>query len=137
MDKNVLLSSLDTPTDQEMEDTLKHFGVPGMRWGVRRSRSSSSSSSSKKSKGSKTSDDYKESRRLKKMKSKKLSNKELQDLNKRLNLERQYKDLTPGTIRKGMAFAAGVAGAGTTLATIYAFKNTPLVKDVARAIASK
>lgn len=72
-----------------LDDTLAHFGIKGMKWGVRRSSTQGGSSSedhdnaaAAKAKASKGG-------------AKALSNKELQDLVTRINLEQQYSKLVP------------------------------------------
>lgn len=61
-----------------MDDNyLAHFGVKGMKWGVRRKRSGDSS----------------ETRSLKRKPIKSMSNAELKRANERMNLEANYKDL--------------------------------------------
>lgn len=69
---------------------LKHYGVKGMRWGVRKSY--------KRSKGSK---DYKQVKALRKKKAKDLSNKEMQRILRRADLEKKYNELNPSTIARG------------------------------------
>lgn len=83
-----------------MNDELYHFGVKGMKWGVRRDRKRSISTKRSKS----DSDDYIESRKLLKKSPNKLSNSELRKLNERLNLEQQYKNLTTVQKQKGNRF---------------------------------
>lgn len=73
-------------TRANLDDAMAHFGVRGMRWGTRRGHTSSPASedsqrataAGKKAKKSTNS----------------LSNKELQDLVTRMNLERQYSTLS-------------------------------------------
>jgi len=67
---------------------LKHFGILGMRWGIRRG-------------SSKSSEDSLKAKTLRKKKLDQLSNQELKDLNNRLQLERQYKELTAKGVNKG------------------------------------
>ncbi len=64
-----------------MNDELYHYGVLGMKWGRRKASSSSDSSSSSQ-------------RKRKKEKVSNLSDEELKKRINRLNLEKQYKDLT-------------------------------------------
>ena len=66
------------------EEELMHYGVLGMRWGVR--RASKRSGGSKKGKKKKASQQPQKKRRM--------SNKELQSRVKRMQLEKQYRDLT-------------------------------------------
>lgn len=99
--------------DQE----LMHYGVLGMKWGVRKDRRSSSSKSKKKS--TRISDDYKEYSNLKKRDVRSLSNNELRKLNDRMNLEQNYRRLNPSTISKGLKIAGATAAALGTMATLY------------------
>ena len=72
------------------EEELMHYGVMGMRWGVR--RASKRSGGSKKGKKKKTSQQQQQKRRM--------SNKELQSRVKRMKLEKQYRELTSELIPK-------------------------------------
>ena len=65
------------------EEELMHYGVMGMRWGVRRA--------SKRSGGSKK---KKASRQPQQQPKRRMSNKELQARVKRMQLEKQYRELT-------------------------------------------
>lgn len=84
---------------ETVEQVLEHFGIKGMKWGVRRKRgpdgrvgggssdsgsSSSGSSSDRKRKLDSTSGRERKS----------LSNKQLKDAVERMNLEKQYSQLT-------------------------------------------
>lgn len=79
---------------------LYHFGVKGMKWGVRKDRKRSISSKRSRS----DSKDYTESRGLLKKSPNKLSNAELRKINERLNLEQQYSNLTTSQKKKGNRF---------------------------------
>ena len=79
---------------------LYHFGVKGMKWGVRKDRKRSVSSKRSPS----DSKDYTESRDLLKKSPNKLSNAELRKINERLNLEQQYSNLTTSQKKKGNRF---------------------------------
>lgn len=91
---------VEVSTEQPIKG-LYHTGVKGMRWGVRRSRSKSASSANK-------SEDHIKSRRLKKKKPSEMSNAELKELTTRLQLEKQYKDLSPQKISAGKKFVNGI-----------------------------
>lgn len=80
------------------ENELTHWGVLGMRWGVKRSSETSSSSSS----------DHTVASRLKKKKLNELSNEELKKLTSRLQLEKQYKDLTKRDFSTGQKFISEI-----------------------------
>ena len=79
---------------------LYHFGVKGMKWGVRKDRKRSVSSKRSRS----DNEDYTESRDLLKKSPNKLSNAELRKINERLNLEQQYSNLTTTQKQKGNRF---------------------------------
>lgn len=75
------------PTGGTLDEVLEHYGVKGMRWGVRRSSSSSSDSEdAMRAKASRA--------KIKRGDTGPLSNKELQDLVTRMNLEQQYSRLS-------------------------------------------
>ena len=69
------------------QGTMKHYGVLGMKWGVRKSRTRSSDSSTVQA--------------LKKKKTYELTNEELKTITKRLQLEQQYRQLNPTSLDKG------------------------------------
>ena len=108
---------------------LYHFGVKGMRWGVRKARSSGSGTKSYK-----PSRDYNAANRLrqkaKQSGAKSLTNKEMKILNTRLGLEKKYNELTPSSFEKGrkvLATTVSIAGGVTAL---YAATKSPLITDV-------
>jgi hypothetical protein len=73
--------------------SLEHFGIKGMKWGVRRKNPSSSPTSDDASKAKET------LKIVKKHGTSAVSNKDLQDLVTRMNLEQNYARLT-GTEKK-------------------------------------
>ena len=80
-------------------DQLEHFGVKGMRWGVKKSVRTSGDAA--------TAD--KLHKKFKAGGTKSLINKELKQLNERLNLERQFKSLRPDSAqRKAGKFVADI-----------------------------
>lgn len=90
---------------------LKHYGVPGMRWGVRRTN-----------RQARTSEDYKQSREIKKKKIKEMSNAELKTLNNRLNLEANYREVSKRNVSAGRKWVSGILVGAATL-TVAGYAN--------------
>lgn len=85
----------------DQEDYLCHYGVLGMKWGVRKSRRSSSSSG-KIGKSKKNQNKSSTSKVAKKKTSiKNLSDQELRTKVQRLQLEKQYRDLKRDEVSTG------------------------------------
>lgn len=116
------------------KDELYHYGVLGMKWGTRRAQKQLSRIDRKAKKGN-WSDDAKEAARIKTKKISQMSNAELNKLNNRKNLERNYKQLNPGVVKSGLAVAGTIAGALGTVAALYT--NGGKVIDIGKKIASK
>lgn len=80
-----------------MDDNyLSHYGIPGMKWGARKSKSSSGSSKRKRSNSSYKKEYNKKVKQQKKNKYSDISNLSDQELRNRINrmqMERQYSSL--------------------------------------------
>lgn len=113
----------DTPTvsAEKPVESLYHFGVVGMKWGRRRARTPGS-------------EDHESSRVLKNKGVKNLSTKELKELTQRLQLEKQYKDLSPNDFKRGMNIVKEITAVGTTIAAAYALTKTPLGQELIKAV---
>ena len=136
-----------------MNNELKHYGVPGMKWGVRRSSkelgrartvAKLKNPANIASTGKAASNAFREgsniastvarnSRPSKKVRKdiSQMSDQELRARINRLNMEQQYADLNPSRVARGascaaniLAVAGGVAAIGASVATIaMAFKK--------------
>ena len=108
------------------DDVMEHFGVKGMHWGVSRKKSSGVvSADSKRVSEQKTI--------IKSHGTRALSNKELQDVVTRMNLEQQYRGLKekqPHKFSKGKKAIAGVLAVGATVNSVIAFANSPAGKII-------
>ncbi len=120
----------------EVTDFLEHFGVKGMKWGVRR-RSGGRSSARPGAKQGHSKDAKEFAVIQKKAKRggspKALTNKELQAFNQRMDLERRYKQLQPPSpaaarAATGKKVVTGILAAGITVNQVMAFANSPAGK---------
>lgn len=81
-------------SEKDSDSDIMHFGVLGMKWGVRKKKNSVSRKEQKKRANKKTSRDYNEVEFLRKRKVKSLSNAQLKKAIARMQLEQQYKQLS-------------------------------------------
>lgn len=104
-----------------MDEELYHYGIKGMKWGIRRyqNKDGTLTPAGKKREREKTrgwSKEAKEARRIKRKSVHQMTNKELQTLNRRMDLEANYRRLNPNAVKRGLAFVGAVgAGMGTVL----------------------
>lgn len=112
----------------DYEEALAHFGVKGMHWGVRRNRGPAADAS----------EDVKKVAKIKTKlgrggNTEKLSNKELQDLVTRMNLEKQFSTLQPqstSTLKKTRAFINQTLQDVRTVNDIANFTRSPVGKSL-------
>lgn len=111
----------------DISRSLKHWGVLGMKWGRRKGDVSLNKTDA-------TSTDHKRAQSLKKKRINEMSNDELQELVKRMNLEKQYRGVKKREIGPGEKFVAEILANQARL-TINSFiasqgpKVIPLIKD--------
>lgn len=101
---------------------LYHYGILGMKWGVRRSEAQLARIRGKSQKGN-WSDDAKTAAEIKTKSVKQMSNAELKKLNERQQLENQHKQLNPSTFKKGVAYVAGATAVMATAVNLYNTSN--------------
>lgn len=93
------------------KNEILHYGVKGMKWGVRKDRSKNYS------------DDYKRYRELKKRDPRSLSNSELREYLARAQLNTQYSNLNRQDIFSGRRMAEAILiGSASTVAANYVKK---------------
>lgn len=127
LDKEAKHSDLSNVTLSEAEEHLAHYGIKGMRWGIRRSDAELA-----RARGE-SEDAYRARKTANTIaKTKTLSSVEDADLNhlvNRINLEKRYSEVTAQT--KAAPFSAldarakKLLGFGATLNTAYNFANSP------------
>ncbi|MDR1753381.1 MAG: hypothetical protein LBR74_00540 [Eubacterium sp.] len=88
---------------------LTHFGIPGMKWGVRRIKSQLSRDGGHSKKGSAKEDAHNDHKKVRDSKSVRgMSDSELRDRINRLQMERQYSSLTKRETSAGAKFIKNV-----------------------------
>jgi hypothetical protein len=125
----------ESPEDYE----LFHYGVKGMKWGVRKSGGGVKTSRlerklAEKADEAKThSSDHKTAQKLRRKPLETMSNDDIKTLNKRLELETNYARLMEstrkkGAIEKGFEFALGINKQTDRVANVYNSPTASLVK---------
>jgi len=138
--KGHILSAKKLKQGEISHSDLKHYGILGMRWGVRKGPEGRVTVS-KKAKARKTrranSQDYDTSRTLNKTPNKTLSNQDIESINKRFQLEKKNHDLTKGTttIGKGALIAGGLIATAAVANNLYSIAKSPVVRDGAKMVA--
>ena len=114
--------------DEPFETELWHYGILGMKWGVRRDRKGGgvfpNSPRGKRRIANPGKDVLTKVKNKPKIpKAKTMSDKELRERLNRLNMEKQYSDLTSPAKQVGKSFVGKVVkGGATTVATAYVVK---------------
>ena len=98
---------------------LYHYGVLGMKWGVRKSSGGGVSKTGRRGRTTKerppAHEDYKKAHSKKSVRE--MSDTELRSRINRLDMERRYQELNPSTKNRGRKYVNSIIKAGTTIAT--------------------
>lgn len=114
-----------------MNNELYHYGILGMKWGVRRyqNKDGTLTNLGKKRKQEDIHEDYARAHSKKSIKS--MSDAELRNRNNRLQMERQYQTLTKKARKGKNVVTALIATAGTITAVEAAYKTYKRIADMA------
>lgn len=112
---------------------LKHHGIKGMQWGVR--RTVGQLGSSRISKGRRDDTAEKTNNKMKKAEIKSMSDVELRQKINRIQMEQQYQKLTGTDINRGKEVASKIFKAGTTIAAVTTtgltiYNNAKKIKEI-------
>lgn len=124
-----------TEKPPSLQEIIMHFGIKGMKWGVRRADPSSASTPSE--------DSAKATELRQKIKTsgtRSLSNTELQTVITRLNLETQYaglKEREPSKIASGHNTVKKILGIAATVAQVHTVVKGPLGQAIAKRLMKK
>lgn len=100
---------------------LAHHGVKGQRWGVRRTKAALARAAKREGRAP-ASEEHQRTAELRKKGKAGLSNKELKEVNERLNLEQNFARLNQGAASKGRAKTLTTLA---TISTVAGFLNSP------------
>ena len=99
---------------------LYHYGVLGMKWGVRKDRGGGVSKTGRRRKSVKerppAHEDYKKAHSKKSVRE--MSDAELRSRINRLDMERRYQELNPSIKNRGRKYVNSIIKTGTTVATL-------------------
>lgn len=109
-------------------DELKHYGVLGMKWGVRKDRKGSRVKKRKSKTNRRPSADAKEFSNLQKKKPHEMSNAELKRYTQRGELLNKHSKMNPSKIKRGRDIATTIVATAGTMGAVYALKDNPALK---------
>lgn len=101
------------------KNALSHYGVLGMHWGKHKVQPVRVHSA-----------DHIERNALYNKHVSEMSNDEIMKLTRRINLEKQVRDIHPSAYKKGMNIVKDITAAGVTVGALYGLSQTPLAGKI-------
>lgn len=129
-------------TSEVVDNILEHYGVRGMKWGVR-TRGQVTVGNKVKGKFDKTVTSHPEAKEfstLRKKKSHELSNEELKKVTQRGELLTKFHRMNPSNVTKGKAAVASILALGGTATSLIALYNGPVgqhLRGIGKTVVSK
>ena len=122
-----------------MTTDIQHYGVKGMKWGVRRSDAQLARARKARKKDNRSGDRKLVDKSIDKSKKSgvgSLSNKQLKQVNSRLELERKYKQLNTkkSPVDKGLERTKKILAVGAAVNGAIAFSKSPAGRAIASGI---
>ena len=102
-----------TATGSEIEAFIEHYGKKGMHWGIHTEKDFY-----------RTTTDSRRAQELKKRPLRALTNKQLQTVNNRMNLETQFSKMNPSKTRKGLKVAGEILAVSGTIGGLFAIAES-------------
>ena len=118
-----------------MSNTIYHYGIKGQKWGIRRFQNSDGSLTNAGKKRYSEDPSYTEAHSKKPVSQ--MSNEELKRRNARLNLEKQYNDLTRKKSTAKKVIDATIKGGATITAIMGAYGSYKKVASIALPVIKK
>lgn len=140
--RDAFWSSMEDVGEEHTEDFLAHYGVLGMKWGVRRSEAALERAGHRKDKKAAKATKKAEAKRAKILESptllyknrKDFSQEEITQAMNKMNMERNLRGLSKDTIGSGKEFANVILAYGTTAMAVYTLFNSPVGQGLVTAI---
>lgn len=115
------------------DEFLAHYGVPGMKWGKHKAKNAKNAEPAKPLLNSM---DHTLSRQIKTKHVSEMTNDELRYLTQRMQLEKQYKDLTPSSVNKGKKYLDTFISSTDKANKLVKFVESPAGKLIGKGIAA-